>query len=176
MRRWLLRIAVVLGVLVVVAAAVALFEVRRQLPDRSTPRIPGLGAPVEVRFDARGIPTVRARSLRDAFRVEGYLQARDRLFQMELARRVAGGELSELVGAVALPLDRRQRVYGFAHVAEQAFPQRPEDQREDGEALADGINAFITSHPGRWGVEFQLLGIQPRPWTLADSLRVVLLM
>ncbi|HET6981488.1 MAG TPA: penicillin acylase family protein, partial [Myxococcaceae bacterium] len=148
----------------------------RQLPDRSTPRIPGLGSPVEVRFDARGIPTVRARSLRDAFRVEGYLQARDRLFQMELARRVAGGELSELVGAVALPLDRRQRVYGFAQVAEEAVRRRPEDQREDGEALAAGINAFITSHPGRWGVEFQLLGIAPRPWTPADSLRVVLLM
>ena len=87
MRRWLLRIVVVLGVLVVGAVAVAFFDVRRQLPDRSTPRIPGLGAPVEVRFDARGIPTVRARSLRDAIRVEGYLQARDRLFQMELARR-----------------------------------------------------------------------------------------
>jgi penicillin amidase len=176
MKRWLLRIAVVLGVLLVVAAGVAVFEVRRQLPDRSTPRIPGLGAPVEVRFDARGIPTVRARSLRDAFRVEGYLQARDRLFQMELARRVAGGELSELVGAVALPLDRRQRIYGFAQVAEEGAWRRPEDQRADGEALADGINAFITSHPGRWGVEFQLLGIEPRHWTPADSLRVVLLM
>ncbi|HEY1908848.1 MAG TPA: penicillin acylase family protein [Myxococcaceae bacterium] len=176
MKRWLLRIAVVLGVLVVVAAVVAVLEVRRQLPDRSTPRIPWLGAPVEVRFDARGIPTIRARTLRDAIRVEGYLQARDRLFQMELARRVAGGEISELVGAVALPLDRRQRVYGFSQVAEEASRRRPEDQRADGDALADGINAFITSHPGRWGVEFQLLGIEPRPWTPADSLRVVLLM
>ncbi|HEY1418910.1 MAG TPA: penicillin acylase family protein, partial [Myxococcaceae bacterium] len=98
MKRWLLRIGVVLGVLVLLAAVVAGLEIRRQLPDRDTPRIPGLGAQVEVRFDARGIPTVRARTLRDAFRVEGYLQARDRLFQMELARRVAGGELSELVG------------------------------------------------------------------------------
>src|SRR5690242_3535212 len=176
MKRWLLRVAVVLGVLVVVAAGVAVFEVRRQLPDPSTSHIPGLGAPVEVRFDARGIPTIRARSLRDAIRVEGYLQARDRLFQMEMARRLAAGELSELVGAVALPLDRRQRIYGFAQVAEEAVRLTPEDQREDAEALAAGINAFITSHPGRWGMEFQLLGIQPRPWTLADSLRVVLLM
>jgi penicillin amidase len=176
MKRWLLRIGVVLGVLVVLAAVVAGLEVRRQLPDGDTPRIPGLGEAVEVRFDARGIPTIRAHTLRDAIRVQGYLQARDRLFQMELARRVAGGELSELVGAVALPLDRRQRVYGFSQVAEEASRLRPEDQRADGDALAAGINAFITSHPGRWGVEFQLLGIEPRPWTAADSLRVVLLM
>ena len=120
MKRWLGRIGIALGALLVGAAVLVALDVRSQLPDRDTPRIPGLGAPVEVRFDARGIPTVRARTLADALRVEGYLQARDRLFQMELARRVAGGELSELVGPVALPLDRRQRTLGFAHVAEDA--------------------------------------------------------
>src|SRR4029453_5940618 len=107
---------------------------------------------------------------------EGYLRARERLFQMELARRVAGGELSELVGPVALPLDRRQRVYGFAHVAEEASRTAPDDQRADAQALADGVNAFIASHPGRWGVEFQLLGLEPRPWTPAASIRLVLLL
>jgi penicillin G amidase len=175
-RRWIRRIAVLLAVLLFAAVVVAVVDVRGQLPDRKTPRIPGLRAPVEVRFDARGIPTVRARALGDAMRVQGYLQARERLFQMELARRVAGGELSELVGAVALPLDRRQRVYGFAGVAEAATRLAPEDQRADAEALADGINAFISTRPGRWGVEFQLLGLHPRPWTPADSVRVLLLM
>jgi penicillin amidase len=175
-RRWIRRIAVLLAVLLLGVVVVAVVDVRGQLPDRRTPRIPGLVAPVEVRFDARGIPTVRARSLHDAFRVEGYLQARERLFQMELARRVAGGELSELVGPVALPLDRRQRVYGFAHVAEEASRTAPDDQRADAQALADGVNAFIASHPGRWGVEFQLLALEPRPWTPADSIRLVLLL
>jgi len=175
-RRWIRRIAVLLVVLLLAAVVVAVIDVRGQLPDRRRPRIPGLVAPVEVRFDARGIPTVRARSLHDAFRVEGYLQARERLFQMELARRVAGGELSELVGPVALPLDRRQRVYGFAGVAEEAIRQAPEDQRADAEALAEGINAFISTRPGQWGLEFQLLGLHPRPWTPADSIRVLLLM
>ena len=172
MSRWLRRIAVLL----LAGVVAAVIDVRGQLPDRRTPRIPGLRAPVEVRFDDRGIPTVRARALGDAFRVEGYLQARERLFQMELARRVAGGELSELVGRVALPLDRRQRVYGFSGVAETAARMAPEEQRVDAQALADGINAFISSRPGRWGVEFQLLGLHPRPWTPADSIRVLLLM
>lgn len=176
MRTWARRIVVSLGVLLAAAAVVAVVDVRGQLPDRSTPRIQGLGGPVEVRFDARGIPTVRARSLADALRVEGYLQARERLFQMELSRRVAGGEVSELVGAAALPLDRRQRVYGFAAVAEEAVRRLPAEEREDAQALADGINAFIGTHHGRWGLEFQLLALEPRPWTAADSIRVLLLM
>ena len=176
MKRWLGRIGIALGALLVGVTVLVALDVRSQLPDRDTPKIPGLGAPVEVRFDARGIPTVRARTLADALRVEGYLQARDRLFQMELARRVAGGELSELVGPVALPLDRRQRTLGFAHVAEDAVRLAPPDLRDSAEAEAEGVNAFIASHPGRWGLEFQLLGLQPRPWTPADSVRVLLLM
>jgi penicillin G amidase len=176
MRRWIRRIAVLLLVLVLAAAVVLVIDLRNQLPDRGVPRLPGLSSPVEVSFDARGIPTVRARTLRDAFRVEGYLQARERLFQMELARRVAGGELAELVGAVALPLDRRQRVYGFARVADEAVRTGPDDQRADAQALADGINAFIASHRGRWGIEFQMLGLEPRPWTPADTIRLVLLL
>jgi penicillin amidase len=174
-RRWIRRIAVLLLVLVVAAAVVLVVDVRNQLPDRSVPRLPGLESRVEVRFDARGIPTVRAGTLQDAFRVQGYLQARERLFQMELGRRLAGGELAELVGAAALPLDKKQRVYGFGRVAEEAVRTAPEEQRADAQALADGINAFITSHRGRWGVEFQLLGLEPRPWTPADSIRLLLL-
>ena len=176
MRTWARRITVAVPVLAVAAVAVGVVDVRGQLPDRSTARIAGLGAPVEVRFDARGIPTVRAHSLTDALRVEGYLQARDRLFQMELGRRLAGGELSELVGAQALPLDRRQRIYGFAHVAEEAARLAPPDLRDAAQALTDGINAFIATHPGRWGLEFQLLGLAPRPWAPADCFRVLLLM
>ncbi|HEY1332742.1 MAG TPA: penicillin acylase family protein, partial [Myxococcaceae bacterium] len=175
MRRWIRRIAVLLLVLVVAAALVLVVDVKNQLPDRTVPPLPGLSSRVEVRFDARGIPTVAARNLQDAFRVQGYLQARERLFQMELGRRLAGGELAELVGAAALPLDKKQRMYGFAHVAEEAVRIAPEEMRADAQALADGINAFIASHRGRWGVEFQMLGLEPRPWTPADSIRLLLL-
>ena len=165
-----------MGVLLVSAALVAGVLVYRQLPDRATPRIAGLSAPVEVRFDARGIPTIRARTMNDALRVQGYLQARERMLQMELGRRVAGGEVSELVGAAALPLDRRQRVYGFAQVANAAAERLPADERASAEDLAAGINAFIDSHPGRWGLELELLGARPRPWKVADSIRMLLLM
>lgn len=150
--------------------------VRRQVPDMEVPRISGLKGIVEVKLDARGIPTIQAQDLADAFRVEGYLMARERMFQMELQRRAAGGELAEIAGEAALPLDRLHRTYGFAQVAEAAVAKLPKEEREALEALADGINAFITTHEGRWGLEFRLMGFQPRPWTPADSLRTLLLM
>jgi penicillin amidase len=154
----------------------AWWQVHRQVPDLEVPRIPGLKGIVVVKLDGRGTPTIQAQELMDAFRVEGYLMARERMFQMELQRRAAGGELAEIAGEAALPLDRLHRTYGFAQVAEAAVAKLPKDEREALEALAEGINAFITSHEGRWGLEFRLMGFQPRPWTPADSLRTLLLM
>ena len=152
------------------------WQVRRQVPGFETPRMAGLQGIVDVRFDGRGVATVHAQSLQDAFRVQGYLMARERLFQMELQRRSASGELAEIAGAGALPLDRLHRTYGFSQVAEAAVVKLPEADRQSLEALAAGVNAFITTHEGRWGLEFKLMGFRPRPWTVADSLRTLLLM
>lgn len=154
----------------------AWWQVRRQVPDFDVPHIPGLKGLVEVRVDARGVPTIMAQELLDAFRVQGYLMARERLFQMELQRRAAGGELAEIAGAGALPLDRLHRTYGFAQVAEAAAAKLSKEDGDVLNALSDGINAFITSHDARWGLEFKLMGFNPRAWTPADSLRTLLLM
>ncbi|HJV22971.1 MAG TPA: penicillin acylase family protein [Holophagaceae bacterium] len=154
----------------------AWWQVRRQVPDFELPRIAGLKGLVEVRLDERGVPTVMAQEFLDALRVQGYLMARERMFQMELQRRAAGGELAEIAGEAALPLDRLHRTYGFAQAAEAAAAKLPEEDRAALKALADGVNAFITSHEGRWGLEFKLMGFKPRPWTPADSLRTLLLM
>lgn len=154
----------------------AWWQVRRQVPDFEAPRIPGLKGVVEVRVDGRGVPTVMAQELLDAIRVQGYLMARERMFQMELQRRAAGGELAEVAGEAALPLDRMHRTYGFAQVAEAAVAKLSKEDAEAFTALSEGVNAFITSHEGRWGLEFRLMGFKPRPWTPADSLRTLLLM
>jgi penicillin amidase len=174
--RWLRRLAAL--VLVVVAAGVVagFVIVRRHLPDLQAPPLHGLSGPVAVAFDARAVPTVQAATLNDALRAQGYLVARERMFQLELQRRVASGTLSELVGAAAMPLDKIHRTYGFAHVAEEAVSGLPAEQREQLEAYAAGINAFLDAHPGRWGLELQMLGVTPRHWTPADSLLVLLLM
>ncbi len=174
--RILKRSLVVLGLLALAAVGVLGWRVGRQLPDAATPPIPGLGAAVQVAFDSRGVPTLRAATFMDAVRVQGYLVARERMFQLELLRRSADGLLAEAVGAAALPLDRRRRSFGFRQVAEAAVPLLPAAEREAAEAYAEGVNAFLRAHPGRWGIEFELLGITPRPWTVADSLKVLLLM
>jgi penicillin amidase len=161
--------------LLIVGAALGVL-VFRNVPDLSFPRIPGLRAKVTVAFDDRGIATVTAADTADALRAQGYLTARDRLFQMELQRRLAAGELAEIFGRVLLPSDRLHRIYGFARVAHAAVSLLPANEREDVAALTDGINAFVDTHAGRWGLEFALLRLTPRRFTHADALRVLLLM
>ena len=170
------RVLVALALVVVLLGAFAAFLVQRNLPDRSVPRIPGLTGPVSVSFDDRGVALVKAGSLGDALRVQGFLTARERLFQLELQRRVASGELSEIFGPATLEVDRIHRIYGFSRVAAAAVPLLPAAERESLEALSDGLNSFIDSHPGRLGLEFTLLRITPRRFTPADSLLVLLLM
>jgi penicillin amidase len=174
--RWAKRLGAGILALVLLAAAGAGLAVRRQLPDEAVAPIPGLKGEVAVAVDSRGVPTLRAADLFDAFRVQGFETARERLFQMELMRRSAQGRLSELVGAVALPLDKVHRTYGFRQVAEAAVPLLPAEERQALEAYAAGVNAFIAARPGRWGLEFQMLGLEPEPWTTANSLEVLLLM
>jgi len=161
--KWLKRIVLVLGAALGLGALWAWWTIQRQLPDSAVPVIHGLASRVQVSFDVRGVATIRAGSFQDAFRVQGYLAARDRLFQMELQRRAADGLLSELFGPATLPLDRTHRVYGFHQTADAALPRLPEDERDALDAFSDGVNAFIQSHPDRWGLEFQLFGIKPRP-------------
>jgi penicillin amidase len=163
-------------VLVVLAGASLLFLIRRNLPHSESPRIPGLSARVSVAFDDRGIATVTAATVRDALRAQGFLTAEERLFQLELQRRLARGELAEVFGASLLPSDRMHRTLGFGRVAAAAVPLLPEGERADLEALADGINAFLDTRPGRLGLEFTLLGLSPRRFTAADALTVHLLM
>jgi penicillin G amidase len=176
MKRAFKGLAIAGVAVLLLAGSVLGLLVARNRPDLSFPRIPSLHAPVAVAFDDRGVATVMASNASDALRAQGYLTARDRLFQMELQRRLAGGELAEVFGRVLLPSDRLHRIYGFARVAEAAVPLLPPNERADVAALTDGINAFVDTHTGHWGLEFALLRLTPRRFTPADALRVLLVM
>jgi penicillin amidase len=134
-------------------------------------RIPGLTAPVTIRRDDRGIAYVEAAGATDLFVAQGYVTASDRLWQMDLLRRSARGELSEIFGRATLEEDRRHRRFGFARLAEeQAVAVRPE-LRVALEAFARGVNAYIASCDDKTlPVEFRTLRYKPRPWCPADSL------
>jgi penicillin amidase len=151
------------------------WQVRASLPQLDGAiQVAGLSAPVEVLRDARGVPHLRASSLQDLFFAQGYVTAQDRLWQMDLSRRLAEGELSEVFGERALRLDLENRPLGFRQVSQRALEELSPEARAPITAYTHGVNAFIASHRGRLPIEFQLLNYQPRPWTEVDSLDVSL--
>src|SRR5438128_4812852 len=137
-------------------------------------QVAGLEAPVEVSRDARGVPHIRARSLEDAVFAQGYVTAQDRLWQMDMSRRLARGELSEVLGRRTIELDIENRKPGLAQAADRAARELDPPSREVLAAYARGVNAFIGSHRDRLPIEFLLLRYQPRTWREADSIGVAL--
>ncbi|HLM58959.1 MAG TPA: penicillin acylase family protein [Pyrinomonadaceae bacterium] len=133
-------------------------------------RVGGLKKSVTVRRDERGIPYIEAADESDLYFAQGYVTAGDRLWQMDLLRRTARGELAEIFGRAALEEDKRHRTYGFARLAEASVAQAPPTARAAMEAYARGVNAYIASLDEQTlPLEFKLLGYRPRPWTPADT-------
>ncbi|YCH22073.1 penicillin acylase family protein [Pseudomonas sp. D1-3] len=131
-----------------------------------------LDAPVQVRYDERGVPHIEAQSETDLYRALGFVQAQDRLFQMEMLRRLARGELAEVLGARLLPTDRLFRTLQIRDRADQQARELDPDSPH-GKALAaylDGINQYQDSRPAP--LEFDLLGIEKRPFSAADTLSI----
>lgn len=136
--------------------------------------VTGLTAPVSVVRDVHGVPHISASNLPDLFFAQGYVTAQDRLWQMDMSRRAAAGELSEILspkifGEGVLKIDKRQRILGLRVVAEQAASAVSGEQKQYLSAYANGVNAFIKSHQENLPPEFKLLGYQPRPWSITDT-------
>lgn len=129
----------------------------------------GLQALVTVRRDKWGIPHVHAQNRHDLFLAQGLLHAQERLFQMELNRRTANGQLAALFGEVALDTDRLSRTLGFARVAREIWEALDGGIKGDLTAYTAGINAYLASKPSM-PVEFSLLRHTPDEWTVYDSL------
>lgn len=168
--RWALRLAAGLVLLLILAAGLAAAALWRTLPGGShTAAIAGLAQGATVELDEHAIPRIRAASLRDAAAVLGYLHARERLFQMDMMRRAAAGELSEIAGDATLPTDRMMRTLGLRQSAERDAATLDPETRALLEAYAAGVNTWIAARGRFTAAEFLLLGA-PRPWTVTDSL------
>ncbi len=174
----ILKCVVVLGVVlgVMLAAAMGwLWHVART----HQPRLDGvvtdasLSGEVRVVRDDWGVPHIEAQNEPDAYFALGYVMAQDRLFQMELLRRVACGELSELLGPLALPVDKIVRSFRMRANAEAYFAQKdkaPPGLVRAAEAYVAGINACMTKEPLPF--EFSALQIPVRPFTMVDCLSI----
>ena len=172
--KWLRRILYGLGALLallVVVGAGGYLWLRTSLPQTTgTIAVPGLGGAVKIVRDADGIVTIRADNEADAFYALGFAHAQDRLFQMEMMRRLGAGRLSEVVGADTLGVDTYMRILGLYRLAEAEAARLPDDMRATVEAYAAGVNAFLEVRSGALPPEFQLMGVDPEPWRPADSL------
>jgi penicillin amidase len=162
---------IVLGGVASAAALGAAAAFRWPLPRTSgTLRLPGLSAPVEVIRDRWGIPHIYAAGTADLFMAQGYVHAQDRLWQMELHRRLGQGQLAEIFGPRALPADRFLRTLGFGRTARREAALLDGSVREAIEAYTRGVNVFLDQRGLRLPLEFMVLRLRPRPWEVADAL------
>jgi penicillin amidase len=140
-------------------------------PLSGTLRAPGLKAPVEVLRDRWGVPHIYAQNMDDLFFAQGYVQAQDRLWQMEMWRRIGDGTLAEILGPSAVARDRqaRQLMYRGPFDDSEFTSYHPEGKRIF-EAFARGVNAYIAASANNLPVEFKLTGIKPQPWTARTPL------
>ncbi|MCL1561274.1 penicillin acylase family protein [Xanthomonas nasturtii] len=170
MRKWLGRL--LLGiVLLAVAASLSLYLLLRgslpQLEGAGT--LTGLAAPVGVQRDGLGVVTIDAANQLDAMRALGYVHAQERYFEMDLMRRAPAGELSELFGAKAVDLDKRNRVHRLRARVHASLDIAAGSQRAALQAYTDGVNAGLAALRVRpW--PYLLLRQTPRAWTLDDSI------
>jgi penicillin amidase len=171
-----IRIAlIVLASLIVALLLAAWLVLRASLPDLDGSVAAGVDAPTSLDRDDLGAVTVRGRSRADVAWALGYAHGQDRFFQMDLSRRLAAGELAELVGAAAVSKDREMRLYRFRHTAQEVLKRATPHEREVLEQYAAGVNAGLDSLGSR-PFEYWLLRNRPAPWRAEDCALVVFAM
>ena len=171
--------AVVVVTALIIILVLAITFIRRPLPERSgNITLPGLSGKVTVLRDDQAVPQIYADDAADLFRVQGYVNAEDRFFEMDLRRHVTAGRLSELVGknADALHSDKVVRTLGWRQVAQQELERVSPSTRRYLEAYADGVNDYVRGRSAsELSLSYTVLGrahsLQDiEPWTPVDSL------
>ena len=173
-RWWLLALVLLL---LLAGAGAAVWLMRSGRPVRSGElRVPGLQAPVAVRWDRYGVPHLKGDSGRDLALALGFLHANDRMTQLELGRRAAAGRLSEVFGEATLEIDVEARTLRLRRAAEATWERLGAESRAWFEAYAAGVNAWLASRGSDLPPTLKLFGVRPEPWTPVDSLGFVFLM
>lgn len=135
------------------------------IPDKL--RLDGMAADAEIDWDQRAVPTIKAGTLNDGVRIQGYLHARMRGFQMDFLRRMPLGELAEILGPGALPNDTFMRQLNLRRWAEASVAETSPEALDILQAYVDGVNQGFQSGPP--APEYRFLKVSPRPWTLEDT-------
>lgn len=155
----------------VVAAVAGTILYLRSVDDYQTDGTLTLGIldnPVRVLRDEKGVPYIYAESLDDAVRAQGFINAQDRLYQIEFSKYLAQGRLSELIGPGGLRMDIQHRVVGLHRHAKKHASLLGADTRHYVELYLDGLNAYIEQQVDEHPFGFRLMGLTPEPWSIED--------
>lgn len=166
-----------LGLIVILALVLlgANMFAKRSLPQISGEiQLEGLLDKVTVVRDEKGVPHIEAQNDHDLYMAQGYVTAQDRLFQMDLSRRQASGQLSEVIGDKAIDKDKFFRTFGLRRAAEISYPDYNQETKDILKWYAEGVNSFMREsiNEKKLPVEFTLLGYKPSEWTPIDSLTI----
>lgn len=167
------RVGVAAGAAGAVAAGALGYLLRRPLPQVDGEiRVRGVAGSIEIIRDRWGIPHITGEDEHGAWFGLGYCHAQERLWQMEISRRLAAGRLSEVLGPGALDIDRFQRRLGLHRAAQRDWETANADLRDALLAYAGGVNACLDAviAANKLPVEFVLARFQPEPWEPVDSL------
>jgi penicillin amidase len=172
-RKIKLGLVMLSGAIVLIAATAAggYLWLRGSLPEvDGAVQATGLGAPIKIVRDRSGIPHIQAATTADALFGLGYTHAQDRLWQMEMNRRIGAGRMAEILGEQALATDKFLRTLGVYRAVEKALPEYDAEVRTALDAYAAGVNAFLDTRTGPLPPEFVILRHDPEPWRPEDSL------
>ena len=169
-----------IGVLtIILAGSIAVFlflsNTNRYQSDGEV-KLEGLSSPAKVIRDEKGMPYIYAENMSDLMKVQGYVTAQDRLFQMHMYRLFAEGRLTEFVGDAAKSLDIRMRTIGLHRNAITHAKILNKENRESLQAYTDGVNQYISANRDNLQLEFKLAGVKPDPWQIEDSIAIIYFM
>ena len=155
--------------------ALILLAAYAQCADTLTVPAAGLNQPAEILVDKWGVPHIYAKSVDDAFFVQGFNAARDRLFQIDLWRRRGLGLLADVFGPSYVEQDRAARLFLYRGGMEKEWAAYGSDAKRTASSFVSGINAYVgwlAAHPERLPLEFKLLKIAPSKWAVEDVVRI----
>lgn len=169
--KWLLGLATGLVILPAVVASAGYLWLRTSLPvQQREMTVVGVSAPVDIIRDENWIPHIFARTEEDAAFALGYVHAEDRLWQMEMIRRLGAGRLSELFGPSLLATDRHLRTLGLYELAKDQAAHASVPVKRMLKSYAAGVNEWLRRRKGALPPEFLVLSFEPEPWEIADSM------
>ncbi len=176
-KRW--RVILVSGIIIILLLVASILAgylyLRKSLPEiEGTISVAGITDEVEVIRDQNGVPHIIAKNTHDLYFAQGYVTAQDRLFQMDLSRRQASGELSEVIGSSLIEQDKYYRALGLRRAAEISYDGYSTEAKGVLQSYADGVNAFIreANEENTLPVEFTFAGYEPTEWSPIDSLTI----